>query len=192
MEAIDTHNPIHRISVAQFHRMIEAGVFSEGDRVELLDGEMRDMTPIGAPHSSCTDILTMKFAPKLEGKAIVRVQGARVLDGGTELYPDLAVIRHREDWYRRSNPTGEDTFLVIEIADSSLSIDLGKKLLKYARAGIRRSWVVDINSRTIHDYGSPDRVGGLYRQLHSVSDQALSVNIEGIAIEVVVSDLFPA
>jgi len=94
MEAIDTINPIHRISVEQFHRMIEAGVFAEGDRLELINGEMRDMTPIGPPHNGCTGHLNMTFAPQLTGKAIVRVQGALVLDEGTELYPDLAALTH--------------------------------------------------------------------------------------------------
>jgi Uma2 family endonuclease len=192
MEAIDTLTPIHRISVEQFHRMIEAGVFSKGDRVELLDGEMRDMTPIGPPHSSCTDSLTMTFAPKLADKAIVRVQGALVLDDGTELYPDLLILRQRADRYRQSNPTGDDTYLVIEVADTSLSVDLGTKLPKYARAGIRRYWVVDINNRAIHDYRDPAPFGGRYRQLHTVTEGALSVTIEEVEIRVDVRDLFPA
>ena len=191
MEALDTISPIHRISVEQFHRMIEAGVFAEGDRIELIDGEMRDMTPIGPRHNSCTDSLTMTFAPKLAGKAIVRVQGALVLDDGTEFYPDLLVLRQRADRYQRSNPTGEDTYLVIEVADTSLSVDRDTKLPKYARAAIRRYWVADIQNRTIHDYRDPAPFGGRYRQLHSVSEGVLSVIIEGIDIQVDVKDLFP-
>jgi Uma2 family endonuclease len=190
MEATDTINPIHRISVKQFHRMIEAGVFVDGDRVELIDGEMRDMAPIGPPHSACTDNLNMTFAPRLEDKAIVRVQGPLTLDDGTEVYPDLLVLKQREDWYRLSNPTGDDVLLVTEIADSSLSFDLGIKLPKYARAGVRRYWVVDVKNRTIHDYRDPDRFGRRYRQLHSVTDGILSLTIEGVDIQVDVRRLF--
>lgn len=192
MEAIDTLSPIHRVSVEQFHRMIEAGVFAEGDRVELIDGEMRDMTPIGPPHFSCTNTLTMIFAPRLAGKAIVSVQGPLVLDDGTELYPDLLILKQRADRYGQSTPTGQDAYLVIEVADSSLSIDLRTKLPKYAQAGIRRYWVVDIRHRTIHDYRDPAPFGGRYRQLHSVSEGGLAVTIEGVEVQVDVGDLFPA
>lgn len=191
MGAIDSITPIHRISVEQFHRMIEAGVFAQGERIELVDGEMRDMTPIGPPHNSCTNTLNMTFAPKLAGKAIVSVQGPLVLDDGTELYPDLLVLRQRDDRYQQSNPTADDAYLVIEVADSSLSVDLDTKLPKYARAGIRRYWVVDIKNRTIHDYRDPDLIGRRYRQLHSVTEGMLSVTIEGVDIQVDVGDLFP-
>lgn len=191
MGVIDTSNPIHRISVEQFHRMIDAGIFAEDDRVELIDGEMRDMTPIGPPHNSCTDYLTMTLASKLAGKAIVRVQGALVVDKGTELYPDLAVLKPADDWYRASNPTGEAALLVIEVADTSLSFDLGTKLPKYARAGVPRYWVVDIRGRTIHDHRDPDRFARRYRQLHSVTEGAISARIQGVDVQIPVAELFP-
>jgi len=190
MEAIDTSNPIHRISVEQFHRLIAADLFVDGDRVELIDGEMRDMTPIGPPHGSCTDSLTMTFASKLPGKAIVRVQGALQLDDRTELYPDLSVLKWRDDRYRQANPTAEDAHLVIEVADSSLFVDLQVKLPKYARAGVRRYWVVDVKGRILHDYRDLDRFGHRYRQLHSVTDGMVSVIIEGTEVEVDLGELF--
>jgi len=189
MEATETLNPIHRIDVEQFHRMIEAGVFADGDRVELIDGEMRDMSPIGPPHGGCTNKLTMTFAPRLAGKAIVSIQGPLVLGDGTEVYPDLLVLKQRDDWYRLSNPAGEDALLVIEVADSSLSFDLGVKLPKYARAGVPRYWVIDLKNRVIHDHRGPDRFGGRYRQLDSLTEGPLSVRIEGVDIQVDAGDL---
>lgn len=191
MQAIDTISPIHRISVAQFHRMIDAGVFATGDRIELIDGEMRDMPPIGPSHGSCTDVLNMQFASKLSGKAIVRVQGALVLDDGTEVYPDVLILKQRGDWYRHSNPAGADVFLVIEVAASSLPVDLGIKLLKYARSGVQRYWVVDLKNRTLHDYRDPDRFASRYRRLDSVADGALSLMVDGIEIRIDIGDLFP-
>jgi Uma2 family endonuclease len=191
MAALDLSNPIHRISVEQFHRMIEAGCFGDGDRLELIDGEMRDMPPIGPPHGGTTDTLTMIFASQLVGKAIVRVQGALVLDDGTEIYPDLSVLKYREDYYRKGNPTGDDVLLVIEVADSSLAPDLRIKRAKYARAGIRRYWVADLRHRTLHDHRDPDRFGRRYRQLHSVTAGDLSVDIEGIRVTVPVAQVFP-
>jgi Uma2 family endonuclease len=192
MEAIDTLSPIHRVSVEQFHRMIDAGVFADGDRVELIDGEMRDMTPIGPPHGGVTNDLNMVFASRLANTAIVSVQGPLVLDDGTEVYPDLLVLEPREDRYRKSNPTGEDVLLVIEVADSSPSIDLGLKLAKYARAGIRRYWVVDIRHHAIHEHRDPDRAGRRYRQAHSLEKGVLSVTIHGVEIQVDLRELMDA
>ncbi len=191
MLAFDTLTPIHRITVEHFHRMIEAGCFEDGDRVELIDGEMRDMSPIGPAHGGTTDTLTMTLAPKLAGQAIVRVQGAVVLDDGTELYPDLSVLKLRDDRYRKRNPTGEDVLLVIEVADSSLALDQGVKLAKYARAGIRRYWVVDLRHRTLHDYRDPDRSSSRYRQLHSLTSGDLAIDLAGVAVSLSMTDLFP-
>jgi len=191
MQALDLGNPLHPISVEQFHRMIEAGCFGDGDRLELIDGEMRDMPPIGPPHGGTTDALTMVFAPKLAGRAIVRVQGALVLDDGTELYPDLSVLRPRDDYYRKGNPTGDDVLLVIEVADSSLTLDLRTKPAKYARAGIRRYWVVDLRHRTLHDHRDPDRRGRRYRQLHCLTTGNLSVDLAGVQVTLPLAEVFP-
>ena len=191
MLTFDTQDPIHRISVEHFHRMIEAGCFDAGDRVELIDGEMRDMSPTGPPHGGTTDTLNVVFTPKLAGKAIVRVQGAVVLDDGTELYPDLAVLKLRDDRYRKRNPTGEDVLLVIEVADSSLALDQGVKLAKYARAGICRYWVVDLRHRTLHDYRDPDRSSSRYRQLHSLTSGERAIDLAGVEVGLSLADLFP-
>ena len=191
MFAPDVLNPIHRIDVERFHRMIEAGCFGDGDRVELIDGEMRDMTPIGPPHGGTANALNLLLTLRLAGKAIVSVQGPLALDDGTELYPDLAVLQHRDDFYRQANPTGDNALLVIEVADSSLSLDQGPKLAKYAHAGIRRYWVVDLRHRTLHDYRDPDRFQGRYRQLHSLTTGDLSLKIAGVQVRVAIAEIFP-
>jgi len=183
-------NPIHRIDVERFHRMIEAGCFGDSDRVELIDGEMRDMTPIGPPHGGTANALNLLLTLNLAGKAIVSVQGPLVLEDGTELYPDLAVLQRRDDFYRQANPTGDDALLVIEVADSSLSLDQGLKLTKYARAGIRRYWVVDLPHHTLHDYRDPDRFQGRYRQLHSLTAGDISLDIAGVQISVALAEIF--
>jgi Uma2 family endonuclease len=192
MEAPDNQNPIHRISVEDFHRLIKAGIFDDGDRVELIDGEMRDMPPIGPDHGSSTDQINEIFTPALSGKAIVRVQGAVVLDDTTELYPDLCVLRKREDRYRNANPVGDDVLLLIEVASSSLRLDRTVKLPKYARAGIRRYWIVDLVNRTVHDYRDPDRFQRRYRDAQSVSSGELTVSIEGTELRVDVAQLVGA
>lgn len=77
----------------------------------------------------------MLFTPQLAGRATVSVRGPLVLDDGTEVYPDLQVLKLREDGYRKTNPTGEDTLLVVEVVDTSLAFDLQVKLPRYARTG---------------------------------------------------------
>jgi len=187
MEAPDTQDPIHRISVEDFHRLIEAGIFGDGDRVELIDGDMRDIPPIGPDHGSRTDRLNEFFTPALAGKAIVRVQGAVALDDATELYPDLCVLRRREDRYRTANPTGDDVLLLIEVAGSSLRLDRTLKLAEYARAGIRRYWIIDLVNRSVHDYCDPDRFQRRYRGSRSLTSGALTVDIYGEELRVDVS-----
>jgi len=189
MEAPDLQYPIHRISVADFHCLITAGIFNEGDRVELIDGEMRDMPPIGPDHGSSTDRLNEIVTPALVGKAIVRVQGALVLDDATELYPDLCVLRLREDRYRSANPVGDDVLLLIEVADSSLTLDRTVKLAKYARAGIQRYWLVDLVNRRIYNHQDPDRFQRRYREAQSMSSGELTVSVGDTKLSVDVAEV---
>jgi Uma2 family endonuclease len=190
VEAIRVDNPIHHLDVDQFHRMITAEVFSDTDRVELIDGALRDMTPIGPAHGGGVDYLNMLLAPLVGDRAIVRIQGALVLDEDTELYPDVAVLKPRDDWYRKGNPTPADVLLVIEVADSSLAGDLGAKMEQYARAGIPRYWVMDVAGRILHDCREPERFGRRYRKQRQVSKGRVRLRIEGIEILVSVTDLF--
>lgn len=190
MEAQDLHPPIHRVSVDKFHRMIEAGVFAAGDRVELIDGEMRDMPPVGPSHNGCTGVLLMAFASALVDRAFVVSRGPLVLDDGTEVYPHLLILRLREDRYQTGNPGPEDVLLLIEVADSSLSYDLKVKVPRYARAGIEACWIVDLRKKAIHAYGDPDRFGRRYQELRSVSDGACKVVIAGVEVAVTTTDLF--
>ena len=190
MEAQEFTHPIHRISVEQFHLMIESGVLDEDDRVELIDGEMRDMPPVGPSHNGCTGALLMRFAPALAGRAFVVSQGPLALDDGSELYPDLLVLKSRDDHYQTSNPSADEVLLLIEVSDSTLGFDLNTKLPKYARAGIEVCWIVDVRHKTIHEYRDPDRFGRRYRQLQSVTAGTLSVMVAGVQLEVATEDLF--
>lgn len=190
MEAQDLHPPIHRVSVDKFHRMIEAGVFAAGERVELIDGEMRDMPPIGPPHNGCTGVLLMAFASALADRAFVVSQGPLVLDDGTEVYPDLLILKPRDDRYQTGNPRPEDVLLLIEVADASLGYDLKVKVPRYARAGIDACWVVDLRKKAIHAYRDPERFGRHFRELRSVSDGECKIVIAGVEVAVATSDLF--
>ncbi len=178
--------PIHRINVAQFHRMLEAGVLTADDRVELIDGEMRDMAPIGPSHSGCTIAVTRTLSRALsraEGeRGLLSIQGPLALDARSELYPDLMVLKPRDDLYQTGHPHADDVLLLIEVSDTTLDYDRRTKLRKYARAGVPRYWIIDVQHRAIHEYQDPDRFAHRYRQSRTVTDGTLTATLDGIGI----------
>jgi len=152
----------YAFTVDEFHRMARAGIFAEDERVELIEGDIIEMTPIGPEHSACVDRLTEFFITQLRGRAIVRVQSPIRLGERSEPVPDLAVLRRREDFYRQNLPGPDDTLLVIEVSDTSLAYDQQVKIPLYGRSGIPEAWVVDLNGRTLTAYRQPHSQG--YRQ----------------------------
>jgi Uma2 family endonuclease len=147
--------PRHRLTVADYHRLGEAGVLRKGDRVELLEGQLVDMSPIGPRHALAIDLLNRLLPGALGEQAWLRVQNPIVLDDASEPQPDFAVVRHPWSGYPDAHPRPPDILLLIEVADSSLEFDLGAKLELYARAGIREFWVVDLTSNRVLVHRSP-------------------------------------
>ena len=147
-----------RFTVDQYHRMAEAGVLTEGDRVELIEGEIVEMTPIGSRHAAAVDRLNALVGAALRGRAIVRVQNPVRLGARSEPQPDLAVLRLRVDFYAGAHPGAGDVLLVVEVADASLDYDRAVKLPLYARAGIPEAWLVDVErpALTVHRAPSAD------------------------------------
>ena len=135
--------------------MGEAGVFAEDDRVELLDGEIVQMRPIGIPHSSSVDRLNAFFSRRLGRRAIIRVQGPIILDRYSEPQPDLSVLAPRADFYGHAQPRPRDVLLAIEVMDSSRGYDRTLKLPLYARAELREVWLVDLKAEVIERYRKP-------------------------------------
>src|SRR5487761_945488 len=113
----------HRISVEEYHRMAEVGLLAPDARVELIEGEIIDMAPIGNPHNSAVDRLNQWLTVAALGHAIVRVQGSFRLSGFTEPQPDVILLKPTEDFYWSRPATGEDTLLVIEVSDSTFAYD---------------------------------------------------------------------
>jgi hypothetical protein len=139
---------IRQFTVDEFDRMIAAGILTEDERVELIDGVIVAMTPIGDAHASCVLRLNHLLNARLRGRAWVQVQGPIRLhpEDPSRPEPDLTVVRPRSDYYRRERPRAADILLVIEVADTSAERDRLTKLPKYARAGIGESWVVDLEA----------------------------------------------
>jgi Uma2 family endonuclease len=146
-----------RFTVHDYHRMGEAGILHEDDRVELIEGELVQMTAIGTRHFSCVNRLNRLFVMNVGDEAIVSVQNPVRLNEYNEPQPDLTVIRSRD--YRESLPMPEDVLLLIEVSDTTLAYDRGVKLPLYAQAGIREAWIVDLAGETIGRYTDPSEEG---------------------------------
>ena len=140
--------PRHRFTVDDFARLGEAGIFAEDDRVELIDGKIRDMTPIGQPHAWIVNRLARRLVTRID-EAYVSVQNPLRLDGHTEPQPDMVVARGGEDDYADRHLEAGDVLLVIEVADSSLRYDRAEEMPRYGRSGIPEAWLVDVTGRAV-------------------------------------------
>ena len=149
------HVARHRLTVRDYHRLTEAGILGEDDRVELLEGQLVDMPAIGPRHALAVDALTELLVLAAAGRATVRVQNPIVLDDRSEPQPDFTLLRKPWQGYPDAHPRPPDVYLLIEVADSSLEFDLGAKLELYARAGIREFWVVDLTSNRVLVHRDP-------------------------------------
>jgi Uma2 family endonuclease len=139
----------------EFHRMAQAGILAEHDRVELIEGEIIRMSPIGSRHAACVDRLTGLFARRFGRRAIVRVQSPIVLSRRSEPQPDVAVLKPRPDFYAEKHPGPGDVLLVVEVVETSGDYDRTTKLPLYARAGIREVWLIDLPRNTVATYRQP-------------------------------------
>lgn len=146
-------------TVDEYYQMARAGILTEDDRVELLEGEIVQMTPIGSRHAACVDRLTELFSRHIAERAIVRVQSPVRLSERSEPQPDLTLLRRRSDFYAGHHPGPEDVLLLVEVAETSAEPDRGIKLPLYARAGISEVWLVDLGAGAIEVYRRPSREG---------------------------------
>lgn len=153
-------------TVEDYHRMAQAGIFSEDDRVELLKGEIVTMAPIGSRHQACVDRLTGVLSLQVARRAIVRVQGPVRLDEHSEPQPDVALLKNQVDYYAQRHPRPEDVLLVIEVAETSAEADRDIKVPLYARAGIPEAWLVDLSGECIEIFQEPSPQG--YQEVRRV------------------------
>lgn len=151
-------------TVDEYHAMGESGILTEDDRVELIDGQILAMSPIGSPHFHCVNRLTELFVLRAHGRAVVSVQNPVRLNNRTEPQPDVVLLRADMDKQRLPRP--EDVLLIVEVADTTLHFDTEIKVPRYAAAGIPEVWVVDLQGECIHVYRKPGAGGyGEVRQV---------------------------
>ncbi len=147
------------ITVSEFTQMCEAGVFREDDRLELIEGEIIEMNPIGRRHATAVRRLNNLLTRRLgEEEALVDAQNPVVLGDITEPQPDLALLRPRPDFYAE-HPRSEDILLLIEVADTSLAYDREVKVPTYARYSVPEVWIADLNGAAVEVFRLPTAEG---------------------------------
>jgi len=176
--------PRRLFSVNEFHEMADAGIFREDDRVELLAGEIVEMTPIGSRHAACVSRLNRLLHAQLGPECIVRVQDPVRLDDYSEPQPDMAVVKPRGDFYSGAHPTAADVLLVIEVADTYADADRGEKAPLYARSRIPETWIVDLDGHVVDVYGRPDINGYQQHQRFGPEDHLSSVKMPALTLSV--------
>ena len=159
------------LTVAEYHRMAEAGILTERDRVELIEGELIAMSPIGSEHSGTVNALTRTLVRAVGDRAIVAVQNPVQLDDLSEPEPDFALLKPRDDDYRRATPRPHEVLLIIEVADTSLAYDRAVKRSLYARHGIPEFWIVNLAAKQVEVCRSP--TGEQYASVSHVGREAV-------------------
>jgi Uma2 family endonuclease len=173
----------HRITVNEYHRMAEVGLLAPDARVELIEGEIIDMAPIGKAHTSVVDQLNRLLVRAAGDDAIVRVQGSVRLSQMSEPEPDVVLLKPRSDFYRSEYASGADTLLVIEVSDSTLRYDRDVKVPLYARHGVPEVWIVDLQNNELLVYGSPSD-GAYGRQTSATRPEAMLVTaLPGVTVD---------
>lgn len=163
--------------------MAAAGVLSEDDRVELIEGEIVEMNPIGSRHAACVGRLT-KLLERLAGdRVIVWVQNPVQINEYSEPLPDVTLLKRRDDFYAQANPQPSDALLIIEVADSSVEYDRDIKIPLYAGAGIPEVWLINLPKETIEIY--TQLVGDTYREIRIVKrgESLAAKSIPGLIID---------
>ena len=168
----------------EFQRMGEAGIFRQDARLELIEGEIIEMSPIGSPHAACVKLLSGLLHRFFGDTLIVGVQDPIRLNDFSEPQPDLSLLRRRVDYYRERHPTPADVLLLIEVADTTVVKDRTIKIPLYARAGIAEAWLVNIPDERVEVYSNP--AGGAYQraEVFGRGDEARSQTVEGLVVNV--------
>jgi Uma2 family endonuclease len=166
--------PHRKLSVDDYHRMAETGIFGPEERVELIEGEIIDMAPIGYVHADLNSLLIRRLGYPTEGRAIPWVQNPIHLAPHSEPQPDFVLLRHRTEGYRGGLPSAADVLLLVEIADTTLRYDRKVKIPLYARHGIPEYWIVNAAKKQVEVHLDPDPASGCYRTTRTLTEGKLT------------------
>ena len=165
--------PHYRFNTTDYRRMWETGIFQEGDRVQLIAGEIVQMAAMGTKHQACVARLNRFFVEKLGDRAVVWPQNSLEISDNSLPEPDLVLLKPRADFYETLQPRSQDALLVIEVSDSTLRFDREVKTQIYARGGVLEMWLIDINRKAVEVYRDPSE-NGYQTELTFVLDAEMS------------------
>ena len=171
--AVDVERPRRLFTVEEYHRMGEAGILGEDERIELIEGEIVQMAPIGARHIGCVINATRLFITRLGDRAVVSPQNPVVIRPRSEPQPDLVLLRPRAVSYSRERPMSQDVLLAVEVADTTVRYDRIVKARLYARAGMAEFWLCLATDGAIEVHRGPGADGYAEVTVHG-ADQTVS------------------
>ena len=148
-----------RFTVEEYHQMAEFGILTEDDRVELINGEIVEMSPIGRRHAAHVKRLNKLFSDKLGQRTLVGVQDPIELNDRSEPQPDLVLLQPRADFYEAGHPQPQDILLLVEVADTTAEFDREVKIPLYANSRVSEVWLVNINEQCLEVYREPNSNG---------------------------------
>ncbi|MGH9902636.1 MAG: Uma2 family endonuclease [Pyrinomonadaceae bacterium] len=171
------------ITADEYERMGEAGIFGDA-RLELIEGEIYEMSPIGSRHAACVTFLSMFLTRQFGDSLIVITQNPVRLNDFSEPQPDVALLRWRDDFYRRAHPSPADVLLLIEVSDTTVESDRTVKVPLYAAAGIPEVWLVNLPDERVEIYAGP--AGGAYQSVRNVGrgEEAQALAVAGLSVNV--------
>jgi Uma2 family endonuclease len=171
----------HRFTVEEYHDMAATGLLTEDDRVELIDGEIVEMSPIGWCHANCVTTLTMLLARFALDLYVVSVQNPVTIGEYGELQPDLTLL---EQTTHGRLPGPDDVSLAVEVSDSTLSYDKNIKLPRYAQAGVPEVWIVDLENQRVEVHSEPSPNGYHESKNFGPGETVTSANVENLSVPV--------
>ena len=174
----------HYFTVSEYDRMGETGVFAPGARVELIEGEIIEMSPIGSRHAACVEIISDRLHDIARGKFLIRTQNPIVLDDFSEPEPDVSVLRFREDYYRDAHPRPQDVLLVIEVAETTVPFDRQIKLPLYAHAAIPEYLIFNLADQVVEYYSQPEMGSYQNARLLKRGDAFESASVPGLTLDI--------
>lgn len=180
---------LHLWTVDDYYRMIESGILTDENKVELLEGQILEMSPQYLPHAATTQRTWKYLSQQLAGKADIRIQLPITLRPKSEPEPDIAVVRFDSREYIENHPTAKDIYLLVEVADRTLSRDRTQKSHIYGKANIPEYWVVDVNKRQVYMFREPTNNG--YALQTVLDENATTFLVSFPEVEVEIKQLFP-
>ncbi len=176
--------PTKKFTVKAYNRMAESGIFDEGERIELIRGEIIEMSPVGTKHAACVRRLDFILSRKLGDLFLIDTQNPLKLNDNSQPQPDVVILKPRSDFYETEHPQPKDILLLIEVSDSSIEYDRNIKIPLYAENKIPEVWLVDINKKCVEVYKNYQDQIYLNIITYQINDELILSNFSEVKIKV--------